>query len=148
MNVVEQIRDALLLEVADELGAGWDALRFTLNPEQADFRNVKNSYGVRFGSAEPASTVTRTYTLDHSFEILLTDRVIKRQNDDEVLEAEERLYDKMDDIFRRLYNRKLGLPSIVLNVFDARMDAPEVLDNNAVLLIGSVTIKWRNDTGG
>lgn len=145
MNIVEQIYDQIVILTDLALGTGtYTRLRKVFNPEQNDFRNVNQAFGVRHGSASTADGVTRVYTMDHTFEVLLAKRASSRDTDLTIQETMNELYNKADEVFRTIHLRKLNLPSIVLIVDSPNIGEPEVLDNECVLLTLGFNVKYRS----
>jgi uncharacterized protein (DUF111 family) len=141
--IVNSIFDAIKSEVSTAVGAGWVELRRVLEPEKNDFRTMERGYGVRHGSAFNAAGVTRVYTLDHGFAVILTRRVVSRNDDEEMQEAINDLYDKADEVLKRVFLTKLGLPSLVLNVDTPEIDAPIVLESGGVYIEVRFNVKYR-----
>lgn len=145
MNIVEQIYDSIVTVTDAALGTGtYTRLRKVFQPEENDFRNVNQAFGVRHQSAFSAAGVTRVYTMDHGFEVLLVKRASNRDSDLTVQETINELYDKADDVFRNIHLTKVGLPSIVLIVDTPQIGAPEILENGCVLLTLGFNVKYRS----
>lgn len=145
MNIVEQIYDGIVTVTDAALGTGtYTRLRKVFSPEQNDFRSVNQAFGVRHQGASSAAGVTRVYTMDHAFEVVLAKRASSRDSDLTIQETINELYDKADDVFRNIHLTKLALPSIVLIVDTPTIGAPEILDNECVLLTLGFNVKYRS----
>lgn len=144
MNIVEQLYDGIKSIAQAELGAGWAELRRILAPEQNDLVDGKPAFGVKYGSAAEAAGVTRVYTMDHSFEILLAKYVPPGNDDEARQDVFAELYNAGDEIFRQLLLQKVGLPAIVLNVQNPSISEPVILGNDTALIRFGVVIKYRN----
>lgn len=144
MNIVEQIFDSVETIAQATLGGTWKKLPKVLKPEDNDLRTIERGFGVRFGAASAAEGVTRVYTMDHVFELVLGRRAVERNDDGEVLETFNDLYAKADDVFRELVLKKAGLPGIVLLIDKPAMDPPQILANEGAILVMSFVIKYRN----
>lgn len=133
-------------QIATVLGATWQELQFVQELNRNNTRTAKNAYGVRpldASSAEGAAL--RTITLDHFFEIILTDALIRRKADTDVEASTGTLYDKADEIFKVLVNSKVNLPSIVLSVSEPSLSAPEIIeDANLIAVRMRVKVKYRS----
>lgn len=141
--IVNSIFDAIDTQVSTALGATWVKLRHVLEPEKNDARTMERAYGVRHGSSSNAEGVTRVYTLDQEFAVILVRRVVSRNDDVETQAAINDLYDKADEILKRVFLTKLGLGAVVLNVDSPDMDAPLILASGGVLLELRFNVKYR-----
>lgn len=145
MNIVEQIYDQIVTVTDSALGTGtYTRLRKVFSPEENDLRNINQAFGVRHGAASTADGVTRVYTMDHGFEVLLAKRASTRNSDLTIQETINELYDKADDVFRNIHLTKLNLPSIVLIVDSPNIGVPEILENECVLLTLGFNVKYRS----
>jgi len=142
MNIVEQIFDKIGDITAAEL-SDHARLRKVLQPELNDLRSVSRAFGVTHGDAISADGVTRHYTLDHTFNLILTDRIVDRDNDAAVQSVFNSLYDRADKVLVKIISSKIGLPSIVLSIDEPSFSAPEVLENVAAVLSVSFVVKYR-----
>lgn len=144
-NIVEQIITAGKSQLSTTLGASYSELDYVIELEKNNFRNRTTRYGfIPLGADTGESVINKVYTLDHSFQIILTQPTFNRQNDAGLISATNTLYDKMDDIFKDFMNKKLGLNTIILNIQEPSIEEPEYLeDNDLVALRGNVVIKYR-----
>jgi hypothetical protein len=141
------IYTAILGVVATNAGASYQELPYVINVEKNDLRRIKNGYGVRYLEANASEGVTRHYTLDQRFEIILTTSNPRKNDDSDLLTATATLYDLIDDIFKDLVATKVGLPSLVLLVYEPSISEPEYLnDNDFIVLRHQVTVKYRSST--
>lgn len=146
MNLVEQIVDSLNGELQIVLGADHNRLEYIYDVSKNSFTNNSKRYGVEVMSASSAATVTRAFTLDHIFKVIVTDNYFNKEESDldqrKVIFA---LYDKIDEITKRIYAKKIGLPSIVLFVSLDNIEEPEFIDEDNVAVLKAIyTIKYRN----
>ena len=79
--IVSDIVSGMRTVISTALGAGWQELRNWYNVEKNDVRSAAQAYNVRPLSASPVDGVMKYYTVDHTFEVILSD-VIARGNDD------------------------------------------------------------------
>lgn len=143
-NIVEQISDGLKTIIAAKLGSTWEEIEYTFDIEKNKSRGNAKKYGVHPLEAVSAFGVTRVYTFDQIFDLILTHDYKNRNNDDQQKEKLFLLYDKMDDLLREVYLRKAGVPAIVLNIAPIGMDEPEFLDDDKVIVLrAKITIKYR-----
>ena len=89
----------------------------------------------------------RYYTVDHTFELILTDIWARDQDDSEREAVLETLYNKADEIFKDLHNSKVNGTANVLSVFDPTLLEPEFFDDKKIIVLRmQVTIKYRGAT--
>lgn len=137
--------------IATTLGATYQELAHVYEVTKNNIRNAKLAYGVRSLSADPVSTVTQTYTLDHLFEIILTDTAPRSGTSDAQLQASfMTMFNKADEIFKAMVNTKISLPLSVLNIFDPRILEPEIIDGETKMAVlrMQVTVKYRSALTG
>jgi len=143
MNLAEQIYDNLVTICEDNL-TGWQRLKKVFDPEQNDFRNIEQAFGVRHGPAGPDTDATKVFILSHTFDIILADRAANRDNDMAVQERLNALYSKADDIFKECVRSKLDL-YFVTHVDGLQFQEPAVLENGAILLTISIDVRYYLD---
>lgn len=145
MNIVEQINDAITARIGTVLGAPYQELNYIISVNKNNFKSNAKRYGVKPLEASTVSTITRVYTLDHVFEILLThDYIPNPANDQDQRDKTFLLYDKMDEIFSDLFCSKAGLNNIILNINELNMAEPEYsVSESVVVLRSKITVKYR-----
>jgi len=141
-TVVGDIHAAIKAQCASSFVSGVE-LKRVYEPEQNDFRHPNIGYGVRHLSGAPASGVTRVYTIDHSFEVMLAKRFISRDSDDDKQATFNQLYESAHLLFVDMINTKLGLPSSILNIEQLSLSEPEILSNEVALLRAQFVVKYR-----
>ncbi len=144
-TVVKDIFDGVESTVQTALSfTAANKLRHVFDLSMNEFRTIKDSYGLVRQTGSEVSGVTRVYTMDHDYQLILTARVIKRMDDDDVQEAIDLLYNRADEVYKALINTKAGVPSKVLAVFGQSWGEPELLDENSLVLLRvGFTIKFR-----
>ena len=143
--IVQNIITQSKVLAAGILGASYKELRFVYNVDKNDIRSAEKAYGVRPLEASPVETVTRVYTVDQRFELILTDTIGRSDDDTQRTDAMNVMYDKVDEIFKSLVNTKINLSSTVLNIVGPSISEPEfVLDNKLVILRMQYTVKYRS----
>jgi hypothetical protein len=112
--------------------------------EKNDTRRLDKGYALRLLDGPFTDTLTKAYTIDQGFEILLT-RTNPRQGDESQVESAELfLFDAATDILIDVINKKANTPGIVLKVDQPNFGAPELVrDSEFVLLRVGVTITYR-----
>lgn len=143
-TIVKSVYDALVSEVSTELGSEWQQLHYFLDDiEQNNSRNIVKGFGVIPGQALTTAGIVKAKTFDQNFTIVLTEKNTRENSDDARVQALLTiLYDKADDIHDRILHKQLGIPSIIINVFQPSMNDPEYLDSFIVLRLG-VVVKYR-----
>jgi hypothetical protein len=145
-NYVEQILTETKALIATELGSDYQELQYIYELEKNTVRGARLAYGVRPLAADTAESVTRVYTLDHVFEVILTDTFARGDNDSQRETALNTMYDKSDEIFKELVNHKINLASFVLNIFNPSLSDPEFLDDNKMIVLRmQYIVKYRSD---
>lgn len=145
MNVVEQINDAITTEVSTTLGVNYAELNYLLDVEKNNFVSNAKKYGVRPLSASTTEGVTRFYTLDHAFQVILThDYAPHPANDQDQRDKTFLLFDKLDDLMKNLFKNKAGIPNIILNIDSVSIAEPEYFDEQKVLVLrADFNVKYR-----
>lgn len=124
----------------------WEELPFVQDISKNNKRTAANAYGVRaLAASESEGALLRTVTLDHTFEIILTENYVNRQSDAEIEASLNNLYDKADEIFKVLVNSKVNLPELVLSVSSPSILDPEILETaKFVALRLQLKVKYRS----
>jgi hypothetical protein len=110
-------------------------------------KQAKKVYAIKPGSASNVTGSTMTITLDHDFDVTLSD-IYNPKNDsdsslqDKVLE----MHEDIEELYKVLFQRKLGLVKVlVVQVVD--ISEPDIdNDNNTVSLTVTFSIKYRKET--
>ncbi len=145
-NIVEQINDALTSRVSTTLGVTYSELNFLTEVDKNNFKSNAKRYGVRPLSGESVAGITRVYTLDQEFEILLThDWVPNPSNDQDKRDKAFLLLDKMDAIMKDIFLSKATLPNIILNIDNISLDEPDYEIDNVVVIRAQFNIKYRQE---
>ena len=142
--VVKSINDALETQLLATLGSPWTELDYLFDLERNSFRQNTKRFGARPLSGSSLGGVTRQYTIDHVFEIVLTTDYVNKQSDAAQKAAMLSLFDKMSDILVVILKNKIGIPNIVLNIEPFSHLEPEFLDeHNVVVQRTQVTVRYR-----
>ena len=144
MNTVAEIHDSLVDICETTLGVNWQRLKKVFAPEQNDFRNIEQGFGVRHGAATPDADATKVFVLSQKFDVLLADRAANRDSDLAVQDRLNVLYDKADEIFKEAVRSKLGL-TFVTHVDSLEFLEPQMLENGAILLTASLEVRYYID---
>lgn len=118
-------------------------LRKILDPQENDARSIAKGFAVKHGEAASVAGVTRFYTLDQKFSVLITNSAFNRDDENTVQAVFNNLYDLADSFLNAAFLTKLGLPQTVLIVDEPELSEPTVLPNGAALLIVSFKVKYR-----
>jgi|SRR5210317_765541 len=143
-NLVEQILDAIELEVENE--TGFAKLKYNYNIAMNDAIKNSKRFGVRPKEASVTSGITNVYTVDHTFTVdLVLGYESNAQNDATLQTRVKTLYNKMDEVIKAMHLNKAGLPSIVLVVNLDSIAEPEINEENKIVsLSADFIIKYRN----
>lgn len=143
-NLVEQILDAIELEVKTE--TGFTKLKYNYNLELND--SIKNGqrFGVRPKEASVADGLNKVYTVDQVFTVTLVLGYESNAQSDATLQTRVKtLYNKMDEVIKAMHLNKAGLPSIILVVNLDSIAEPEINEENKIVsLSADFIIKYRN----
>lgn len=148
-TLVEDINTALNGEVSAAIGVAYTALKNVLTVENNSFIHNDKKFGTKPLFARTSNVgIVGHYTLDQDFQVILTHSYKNNGVDDQDQRDKTfLLYDKMDEIFKRIYRKKVGLPATVLNIDNITMEAPEYIERHKVVVLrSSVTITYRNQT--
>ena len=143
-NIVEQIHDQIKSQTQTELGATWTEMPRVFDPTNNDLRSIKRSFGVLHGAAFSVEGITKVYTLDQTFTVLLATSFSERIDDDATQDEINTLYNQADELLKKFIASKLALPSVVHYVSNPSIDAPEILENSAVLLRVNFDVRYRS----
>jgi hypothetical protein len=144
-TIVQDIIDNSKSLALTILGPTYKELRFVYSVDKNDIRSAEKAYSVRPLDASEADSTVRVYTVDHRFELVLTDTIGRSDDDSQRTDALNTMYDMVDEIFKEFINKKLNLAATVLNVFGPNISEPEfVLDNKLVILRMQYTVKYRS----
>jgi len=124
----------------------WHELKYVYDVSKNSTRDARLGYAfIPLDGVTPDSQVNGSYTMDHRFEVIITDIIVRGKSDSEIQTSISSLMDTADNIFKDLVNTKVGAPTIVLNVFSPSISAPEILEAKDLLVIRlQVTIKYRS----
>ena len=144
-TIVQNIIANAKSTAATVCGADYKELRFVYAVDKNDIRSAEKGYGIRPLPAVPAESITKHYTLDHQFELVLTDTIGRSDDDSQRTDALNTMYDKADEFFKSIVNTKLNLAATILNISEPSISEPEfVLDNKLVILRMQFTVKYRS----
>lgn len=140
MAIVSDIQDALKAQVATLLGADWHELTHRHVLEKNADRIRSNGYGVLALGAFSVSGVTNYYTVQHTFEVILTGTIPSSVDDSDRETVLKTLFDKADIIFKNTLGGKLSLPATILVINNPEISQPEIFETEAF-----VALRFRMD---
>jgi phosphotransferase system IIB component len=146
MNLVEQITTGIEDRLAAVL-TDFSPLRFYYDIEKNDYKGNTNRYGVIPQEIESQSGVTRSVTVNQTFQIVLTTDYRNDPKSDMDLQTKvKELYNKMDELTHDLVLTKVGVPSIILLITLSGYEAPEILEEHKVIALRmDLTVRYRRD---
>ena len=142
-TIVADIFGAIKTESQTILGADYLYLRKIFTPETEDNRLIEKAFAVKHGAAQFADGITRVYTLDQKFEVMIVNRAPSRDDDASVQTVFNTFYDKADDLLRNFFLKKLGLSAVILIIDQPELSEPVILANDAALLTVGFNVKYR-----
>ena len=144
-TLVPQILEQSRSIAATELGATYQRLAFIYDLSKLDIRRGRLAYGIRPLSAVPSSGIVRAFTLDHEFELILTDTIARGLDDSQRETAIDVMYDKADELMKLMINTKINLSNFVIHVFQPSISEPEFFDDNKVVALRTqYIVKYRS----
>jgi hypothetical protein len=143
-NFVEQIDNAITGVIAGVLPT-YSELHHIYAIEKNNLNDNSDRYGVAVGGVSSTDGIIKSSTVDQAFQVILTQGYISSQDSDEKIRAAiNELHDKMDEVLAAVYNKKAGLPQLVLVVTLDSMSEPEILEeDNVVALRMDLVVKYR-----
>ena len=147
-NTVSTIFDNLKTIISTEAPAGSKELRFPRDLDKNDSRTLELGWGLRFLAGPATDGVTKAYTIDQGFEIILTRTNPRQDNESDVEVAEKLLFDAHTDILKELVHSNLNATAGVLRISAPDFSEPELLgsedqETSFVALRVQVTITYR-----
>lgn len=121
-------------------------IRWSFSLDRNSPEDLRQGYTIYPIQASTAETIAGYYTLDHTFEVVLSDGLgMIDDGDEHVFDVIEDLYDKADLVFRDLVNTQFGIPSQVMHVYEPAIEEPLLInDTEAVALVMSFDVKYRH----
>lgn len=147
MDVINDLRDNILDRVLFCLGSAYSKLSFSHNIESNKFNQAKKRYGVNALSASQTNGVINSNTLNHSFEIVLTDTYQCGQelNDENRHDVAGNLFDKALSIYKDLQKNKNALTTNCLIVNEFSSDEPEYFEEEKIVILRfKLNVKYQN----
>ena len=143
-NTVSTIFDNLKASIIANIGPDFVRLKFARDLERNDKRELTQGWGLRFLAGPPSDSITKSYSIDQGFEIILTRTNIRQNDEDDVEEAEKLLFDEMTDILAPLINSNLSGTAGVSRISQPDFSEPELLkDSSFVALRVQIIITYR-----
>jgi hypothetical protein len=144
---VASILTALKTQAGTTLGNTYQEIRFVHNVARNDGRTAKLGYGFIALGAEQnhQNNVFGAVTLDHSFQLILTDTLTRNSSNEEIEDKTDAMQNKADEFFRDIVNTQLGVAG-VLNVDDKSISETEITDDNKLLVLRmTFIVMYRNN---
>ena len=133
------------VRIASVLTSAYVELAYSNNIAKNSFSGNFKRYGLVAGNTTEVDSVTRYSTIDQEFELILIDSFINTAMSDSAETAKGPiLQDLAFDIYRDLLATKAGSPSTVIHVLNFSTSKPETIEDKAVVVRASFTIRYRN----
>jgi len=147
MGIIDEIVTKLKTEIGNILPE-FKPLRYEYDIATNSDRDYKQRYGVTCDSANFVTDRTIGFiTMDHTFNVVLTNSFLNKDNDDSKNKNLMELYEAVEKISSNLHNRKLDLASPTYNVLlvtSFSVDTPEILgDTNSIALRLNLNIRYK-----
>lgn len=145
-NNVYQINQAIKAIMINQLGPDYHELTHAFQIERNNGREARLAYAVRpLNASENEDTnAYRNYTLDHDFELILTDTLTRESDSNEAMLVIETMFDHFDEMYRVMVNTKIGLQNLILIVRKCEITEPEFLSNGKIIVLRmKINIKYR-----
>lgn len=143
-NTISTIFDNLKAQVAATVDASFLQLTHPRQLEKNDSRVLTKGWGLRFLDGPSTDTITKAYTIDQGFELILTRTNLRQENEVQVEDAEKLLFDEATDIMLPLINTNIGLTVGVSKVSAPSFSEPELVnDASFVALRVQFTVTYR-----
>lgn len=144
MSSVQNIRTAIKNRIAATIPTYTEA-KYSLDFERNSSTDINNKYGVVPQGQEQVEGTNRFITLDQSFDIKLGKTFITdNAGDASLIALTETMMADMDTLYSDFITSRLGLPAVILNVFNKIILEPEYNTAEKYITITmSVTVKYR-----
>jgi len=146
-TVVGTIHAGILTRAAVVL-TGWSKLVFVHDLTRNATGTAANRYGVRVLDGQQVPGATCAYTVDQSFELVLTTAWVSTVDGDNALTtAINTLEQKAHAVFTNLIKTKCGATTVVLQVRDLNLGEAELIeDDKMIALRARFTVQYRVST--
>lgn len=144
-NNVASIKDSIKARLSSVLGTEWSELNYSRNVQKNSSKGIANKFGVNPKAVQEVDSQTRFITLEHEFEVILSQQFINTP----MSEANEQaavtsLMDKGFDCYKDFISTRLSNSSVV-NIYEYASEEPET-DEESKSLTMRFTFKVRYRT--
>ena len=140
--IVKTIRDNFETLIGTTLGATWQVLENKYKLDNGHNNNQTQRFGVIVGSATGTTGVTKSYTLDRSFDLMLLNKYNKESDIQATVDI---LEDALDEVTKVAIHNKLGTSANVLNVEIVSVNEIELNEIEKVAILrATYLVKYRN----
>lgn len=135
MSIITDIKAGITGLTATYLGAEFKALEYVEDIAANNFRQISKGYAVRDIDGVETEGVNRSVTMNHNFEIAISDQYVQTSvNDSKLVLVKNDLLSKGLDLYKIMINEKAGAPSVVMNVLGLQLPEYE-LDDEAKVIV-------------
>lgn len=143
-NVITTIFDNLKTVISSTVDASYKELKFVRELGKNDTRNLEKGWGLKFLDGPATDTITKAYSVDQGFELVLTRTNIRKNDETDVESAEKLLFDEATDIMIPLIHNNIGATVGVSKVSAPSFSEPELLnDASFIALRVQFTVTYR-----
>ena len=143
MSIVQRISSQIVALMAEVLDKKFRPLKYVYEIEKNSKRSKEKGFGVIPLGVETTDGMSRHYTVEQGFELVIMDRYEDRNDESQKKAAVFNLFSKAEEIVDRIYQRGIGI-SEVIHVASFSIADPEVLEAEAaVVLRVEIRLQWR-----
>lgn len=144
-DIIKELIEGFENTIQTVLGSDWKKLDYIFEIDKNSLSRNSKRFGVRAVSGISDSGVTRALTMNHDFEIILTDSYINKDGSDEKQrELVDELHKKIFEIFNSIFLTKAGKPQYIMNLNKLNLNEIEfITDDNITILRSQITVIYR-----
>lgn len=102
-----------------------------------------NCWGAGVGAGNWSQGVMQATTLDQTFFVVITEKLVNRNSDSGEIAALKTVYDNLDTVYRDFASSKLGIPTTVLVVSEVNLEEPIKIGENIISVKMNFIVKHR-----
>lgn len=147
-TVVSDILTGIKAIIVDELGADYRELPFSLDVAKNRFQGGTKAYAVWALDMFQSDSVTHAVTVDHTFNVVLTESFGSSQVGDSAQRvAGLALFNRFQEVYLRIVAEKAQVPSQVMIVQRLVTQPIQFIDSNVAVFRAAFDIKYRKVRG-
>lgn len=145
-NNVSSIITSIKSSLSNTLGSSWSEIDYSRNIEKNNNKGIKKRYGVNPQDAQEVDSQTRYITLDHNFEVILTDQYVNTpMSDSSEQTLTKDLLDKAFDCYKDFIATRLNNANVI-NISQYSSEPPETNDESKYVIVRfTFTVRYRTN---